>query len=106
MNNIINHFRVTGIDPHADRAKNQHFGFASSQTFEEALRNTAEVNSAFENLPSNKRAEFDNNPSLWLDSLGPAEGPNIDEDPIVDSGASEAPEMASTEPDDAKMDST
>lgn len=69
VNNIVAHYTATGIDPYADRAAKQIFGFASSQTFEEALRATAEVNSAFASLPSDTRSEFANSPSAWLDHL-------------------------------------
>lgn len=92
VNNIINHFRQTGIDPYADRVKNQQFGYASSQDFAEALRNTAEVHSAFEELPAKDRAIFENDPALWLDSIQQKETPQPDDPEIVQQEPSEAPE--------------
>jgi len=106
VNNIVNHFRVTGIDPYADRIPKQKFGFASSVTFEEALRQTAEVKSAFAELPSEKRGSFNNDPALWLDSLVIDPTPTIDETPIVDPAASQPPAEPPTEPKPAEMDST
>jgi len=72
VNNIVAHYTATGIDPYADRLKQQRFGFASSKTYEEAMRDTAEVNSAFLDLPSAKRAEYQNEPGNWLESLNTA----------------------------------
>ncbi len=69
VNNIVAAYQNTGIDPYADRITNQKFGYASSQSFEEALRATAEVNSAFADLPSAERSRFSNSPAQWLDHI-------------------------------------
>ncbi len=69
VNQIVNHYRMTGIDPYIERSEQQQFGYASSQTFEDALRATAEIQSAFEALPSKIRSEFSNDSGAWLDSL-------------------------------------
>jgi len=69
VNNIIAHFRATGIDPYAERAKNQNFGYASSQKFSDAMNNIAEINSAFQELTATERADHQNDPALWLETL-------------------------------------
>lgn len=68
VNNIVAHFIQTGVDPHEDKIAKQQFGFASGQTFEEALRATAEVKSAFEDLPATERQSFDNDAGQWLEA--------------------------------------
>lgn len=87
VNNIVAHFMATGIDPHAERLKNQRFGFASGQDFSQAMQNIAEINSAFALQPSEIRAEFGNDPSRWLDEITPKTP--IDE-PVVETPPSEA----------------
>lgn len=67
VNNIIATYTQTGIDPYADRIRNQKFGFATSTDFSEAMRKTAEVRSAFALLPSAERSHFHNDPSAWFD---------------------------------------
>ena len=69
VNNIIAHYSQTGIDPYAERARNQQFGFASTKSYHDALTEIAEVNSAFESLPSAERAEYFNDPGIWLESM-------------------------------------
>lgn len=82
VNNIIAHFRDTGIDPYAQRAQNQSFGYASSQTFSDAMQNIAEIKTAFADLPAAERQSHSNDPAVWLDSITtPDEG--ITEEEIV-----------------------
>ncbi len=69
VNVIVAHYKQTGLDPYADRIGKQSFGFATSRDFSEAMRQTAEVNSAFASLPSTIRSEFDNNAAAWFDSI-------------------------------------
>lgn len=69
VNNIVAHYRATGIDPHADRLKQQTFGYATSKSFLEASRDIAEIRSAFQDLAAEERAQFGNDAGLWLDSL-------------------------------------
>ena len=68
MNIIVAHYAKTGVDPHAERIGNQIFGYATSQTYEEALRKTAEVKSAFAAQPSAIRSEFKNDAAAWLNA--------------------------------------
>ena len=92
VNNIVAHFTQTGIDPHADRIGKQKFGYASSQSFSEALRATAEINSAFAELPSATRAHFQNDPASWLDAQLTPEAPSEEITPP------ESPQEPSTAP--------
>lgn len=69
VNNIVAHYLSTGIDLHADRMAQKTFGYASSQDFSEAMRNVAEINSAFADQPATIRQEFSNDPASWLESL-------------------------------------
>lgn len=103
MNNIVKHFQSTGHDPHAERRLTQNFGYATSQSFSEALRATAEISSAFENLPSETRASFAHDPAAWLDSL-PRQGGDLPE--IVEPEASDEPEITSETPKSDEVDST
>lgn len=69
-------YKATGLDPYAARAGQQKFGYATSKSFSEALREVAAVETAFAELPSKVRADFENDPSQWLESMGtPVEGP-------------------------------
>lgn len=113
VNNIVAHFVSTGIDPYAERLAKQSFGYASAQSFEEALRLTAEVTSAFEVQPSEIRSEFSNDPALWLDSLVDADP---SDDAIVSLTASEEAALSKNvedptittkkEPETGEIDST
>ena len=104
VNNIVAHFRSTGIDPYAARLTTQKFGYASSQTFSDAMQNVAEINTAFEELPSSVRQSHSNDPAVWLDSLAT---PTPQDDPIVSPERSQEP-SDSPEITDSKgeMDST
>lgn len=97
VNNIINHFRVTGIDPYAERQTQQTFGYASSKSFSDAMQNVTEVQSAFAELPAHVRRGFSDDPARWLDHITK---PPQDEPPFVDPEPSEAPsspaELATT----------
>lgn len=72
VNNIVARYKTTGLDPYASRIGKQKFGFATSKSFSEALQAVAAVETAFAELPSNVRADFENDPSQWLDALGQA----------------------------------
>lgn len=92
VNNIVNLHAQTGLDPNQDRKNRMRFGHASGQSFTEAMFKTAEIQSAFNELPSSERASFDNNPAAWLDSFQP------DPEPDVPSAAPEEPETPVSEP--------
>lgn len=88
VNNIVASYRATGLDPYAERLKLKRFGYASSQTFSEAMRNVAEIQTSFQELPSNIRQDFQNDPGRWIDSLTT---PITPDEPIVAQEASQAP---------------
>jgi len=85
VNTIVRHYHKTGFLPPAQNAQN--FGFASSKTYEESMRDVAEVQSAFAELPAEQRQAHGNDPGRWIDSLM-AEATPPDE--IVDPEASQA----------------
>lgn len=106
INNIVAHFQATGVDPSADRAANQQYGFASSQSFSDAMQNIAEINSAFADLPSEARQGFGNDPARWLDSMAT---PPPTPDEIVAPEASEEADISKETaeiPEKPKLDST
>ena len=67
VNTIVSNFAQTGHDPYAERIGKQIFGYATSQSYDDAMRQTAEVHSTFAGLPSEIRSHFKNDPSAWLD---------------------------------------
>lgn len=69
VNNIVNHYKNTGVDPYESRKQSMHFGDATSKSFTEAMYQVSEVNSAFHNLTAKERQSFSNDPSQWLTSL-------------------------------------
>jgi len=66
----------------------ERFGDATTTSYEEAQRHVAEINSAFELLPSGERAEYKNDPSIWVETLIEAQEtvPDTDPEPIPESG--------------------
>lgn len=69
VNNIVNHYRETGIDPYAERKAAARFGSVPSQSYTEAMFHVAEVNSTFHALDASIRAQFANDPARWLAHL-------------------------------------
>ena len=67
VNNIVNHYQSTGIDPYQDRLNSQRFGDASVLSYEDAMRNKAELDSyTLENpdfLQNLETAQADSEPS-------------------------------------------
>ena len=100
VNNIVAHFLQTGVDPHADRAQNQQFGFASSQDFSEAMQNVAEINTRFAELPSEERSAFANDPAQWLEYELTPLPPEEEETPPVPSQEPEPEAPNEDEKDD------
>lgn len=97
INAIIRQHQMTGIDPYEHR-KNPQFGYATSQTYYDACRNTAEIQSAFMELPSKERASHLNDPGRWLLSM---QTPPQDPDEIVAPAASEEPSATAVPPEAA-----
>lgn len=107
VNNIVAHFLSTGVDPHEDRKLKQQFGYASSLDFSEAMRNIAEINTAFAELPSDERMTFGNDPSRWIGHLTtpPPEADEI-EPQTASQDVSEAPPSDPAPDPDTAAEST
>lgn len=83
INNIMKKYRETGIlgDPSIPTTRHPQFGdFSNSMDYLTAQLHVANVNAHFEQLPSEIRAKFLNNPALYLDYMG-----NMDESVIKES---------------------
>jgi len=104
INNILAHFRSTGVDPYAQRRADQKFGYATSKTFEEAMRQTAEIQSCFNDLPAKERQAFSNDPTQWLNAMGTPE-PDPDPEPSPEP-SQEVPDPTTEDPKPPKSDST
>jgi len=75
VNRIIRLRQETGIDPYQDRLEQKNYGFATSKSYFEAACAVKAAETAFQALPARVRAEFDNNPGLWIESIDrPSEG--------------------------------
>lgn len=70
INNIVRHYEETGIDPFVERKALAQSGEALTTSYEDAMRHKAELDSAFENLTPQERAEHDNSPMAWYQYLG------------------------------------
>jgi len=107
VNNIIAQYAQTGVDVHADRATNQRFGYATSTSYLEAMQNIAEINSAFAELPSKDRSQFDNDPAQWVESLEEPETiDEVDDPPAAPEPPQEPPEAPPSPPNEGETDST
>ena len=59
-------FVKTGVMDHV-REHGPEYGFASSDTFNDSMQIVAKANSMFEDLPSQIRTKFENDPAKFLD---------------------------------------
>lgn len=102
INNIVETYARTGIDPNPDGQTNQKFGFATSKDFTESAYHMAEIKSAFADLPSATRSHFANDPARWLDAVQKAQSQPDEIDPSEPSQerSEPAPEPTETEPMD------
>lgn len=66
INTIVKHYAIDGLDPNPERKKLERFGEATTLTYAEAMRQKAEIDSAFENLPDSERAQHNNSVEAWL----------------------------------------
>lgn len=73
VNNIVRHYEKTGLDPHEHRLKMARYEDASTIPFEEAMRITAELDSAFASQPLSVQAEHGNSAAEWYASLAARE---------------------------------
>lgn len=67
VNNIVRHYEKTGIDPYIDRKSQARYAEASTLPYEEAMRLSAEIDSAFALLPSQERERYENSSSAWFE---------------------------------------
>ena len=65
INRIVKSFAKTGEFTHLARGTPQ-YGYASSQSFHEAMNIVTESKSQFEELPSKARSHFENDPAKFL----------------------------------------
>nr|UXQ88044.1 MAG: internal scaffolding protein [Microvirus sp.] len=68
VNRIVKHHAQTGIDPFESRKSQAVFQDAPTQGFDEAMRISAELDSAFANQPLAVREAHQNNPATWWTS--------------------------------------
>lgn len=68
INRIVNKYAETGIITHI-RQQPQQYGYATSQSFTEAMQIVAEAKSNFAELPSSVRTHFNNDPAQYLDAI-------------------------------------
>lgn len=64
---IMQRFADTGLITHAAKSAAR-YGYASSQTFTEAMQTVATAKEEFAQLPSELRAKFNNDPAQFLDA--------------------------------------
>lgn len=66
INNILARYQKTGVIDHV-KNHSQEYGFASGDSFTESMNLVAAAKSMFEELPSQTRTKFENNPAKFLD---------------------------------------
>lgn len=102
VNNIVRHYEKTGVDPYADRRGTALYEPASTMSFEDAMRNKAALDSAFEEQPAHVRAAHANS-FAWLDHLSQPkprqEAPNAS----VQTPEQPAPQDAAPDNSDGKV---
>lgn len=67
INNILKRFDKTGVLTHMNQRQPLYIDASEMLSYRDALNQVAQVNQHFEDLPSAIRAEFDNDPALYLD---------------------------------------
>lgn len=87
VNRIVETYDRTGIDPFADRAKDQRFGDGMYRTYKEAMDHVAGVRSAFQELPQAVQDRFGDAESYlaYLDAQTrqpPSEASEAPEEPL------------------------
>lgn len=101
VNNIVRHYQQTGLDPHIERKKLETYGVAPTQSFSEAMRNKAELDSIFASLPDSVRAQHANNSTAWFEYLGSDEASQELLDAMATPPAEPAPQGASVDETEA-----
>lgn len=69
INTILRRYQKTGILEHVNKYQGKYMEYPDSTTFHDAMNLVAEANSLFESIPSQIRAEFDNDPSKFIDFM-------------------------------------
>lgn len=98
ITNIVEQYARTGHDPYADRLANQRFGNATSKTYDEAMREVAQVQSDFNELPQPLREQYDNDPANYLSAIEALQLP--EPEPTPDPVPEPAPEPSQEPPAD------
>lgn len=89
VNAIVRHYETTGVDPHAHRIAQARYGEATTLTYEDAMRNAAELASfQAENPDWQESASEDAQATISEEALSPAE------QEALASGASGAAKLA------------
>ena len=113
INNIVAKYTRATIDPaqitaDAERKALAQYGTAPTKDFAQAMREVAEVNSAFAELPALERAHYSNDPRQWINTISQpavAQTPETTSEgisqPLAGSG-----ETSSTPAEPAPQDST
>lgn len=99
VNAIVKHYSKTGIDQYADRIPQARYEEASTKTFDEAMRITAELDSAFNEQPDSVRSQHANS-AAWLEYLGTVS------EPVTDAPEAPDPPPAEPAPQDATEDNS
>ena len=114
INNILGKYRKTGVIEHLNK-HGAEYGFASGDTFQDAMNIVSRANSMFEELPAHIRSKFNNEPAAFLDfvqdegnieemrELGLAK-PETPKPPKAAQAASEPSGTAKTDAGNASMD--
>lgn len=69
INNILEKYKRTGVLTHVNRVKAEMGDFSQVMTFHEALNAVKEAQEAFDGLPAQLRAQFQNDPQQLLNFL-------------------------------------
>ena len=73
INNIMKRFEQTGLIDHVNQFQGDYGDFTGTPTFEEALQRVVAAQQMFEQLPAALRAEFANDPALFIDYVSDPE---------------------------------
>jgi len=68
INTIVKRYSQTGLITHVNKSQ-PNYGYATSQSFTEAMHMVATATEEFEKLPSEIRAHFDNDTAKYLDAI-------------------------------------
>jgi len=69
VNNIVERYDATGIDPYAERKAAETYGDGSYREYLDAMLAVAELRSQFHELPQAAQTAFNNDPQAWLDAI-------------------------------------